>query len=51
MEKIAQNIKEVMELYDRSVQLWTSLQEDEKFVGVGTKGRYIEHNHIGLEEG
>jgi plasmid maintenance system antidote protein VapI len=30
MENMVQSIKEVTELYDRSVQLWTSLQEDEK---------------------
>jgi hypothetical protein len=31
MDNMVQNIKEIVELYDKSAQLWTSLQEDEKF--------------------
>jgi hypothetical protein len=30
MENMAQHIKEVSKLHEKSVQLWTSLQEDEK---------------------
>jgi hypothetical protein len=30
MESMAQNIQDIAELYDKSAQIWTSLQEDEK---------------------
>jgi hypothetical protein len=30
MENMAQSIKDIAELYDKSAQLWTILQEDEK---------------------
>ena len=30
MESIVYKFKEIVELYDRSAQLWTRLQEDEK---------------------
>jgi hypothetical protein len=37
MENMAQSIKEVTELYDKSAQLWTSLQEDEKLQALEQK--------------
>jgi hypothetical protein len=41
MENMAQSIKDIAELYDKSAQLWTSLQEDEKLQALEQKEESI----------
>ena len=41
MESMVQSIKDIVELYDKSTQLWTSLQEDENLQALEHKEERI----------
>jgi plasmid maintenance system antidote protein VapI len=38
---MVQSVKEIVEIYDKSAQLWTSLQEDEKLQALEQKEESI----------
>jgi plasmid maintenance system antidote protein VapI len=49
-ENIAQSFQEIIELYDRSAQLWMSLQEDDKLQDLDKKEEGVNTAVQGLEE-